>query len=191
MKNILSVYLILVVICVQSCNIVDDDGACNAGKENTILRVIVDSTVQILPQSAPRVTGNTAYYEARNGTAQYFITVPQDNICSKEHLIVKMDAVLSVLQGESAKLKIYGDVYYSLFFSPYSVELFDGTAILSSPIFRELSVGLAQAYKDKPASIEAFITVEFPSLGTSSSDDAYFRKYIERLSIDFTYSKHQ
>lgn len=191
MKNLLSVFLILVVFGFQSCNLVDDDGACNAGKENTILRVVVDSTMQILPQTASRIPGNVAYYEARNGTAQYYITIPQDNICSKEHLKVSMDAVLSVPAGETAKLKIYGEVYYALFFSPYSVVLFDGTAKSSTPIFRELSVGLAQAYKDKPASIEAFMKVEFPSLGTSSLDHAYFRRYIERLSIDFTYSRHQ
>ncbi len=191
MKNLLFVCLFLVVIFFQSCSLLDDDGACNAGKENTILRVIVDSTLQILPQSAPRDMRNAAYYESRNGTAQYFITVPQDNICSKEHLNVKVDAVITVPQGETAKLKIYGAVYYALFLSPYSVVMFDGTALSSTSIFREISVGLAQAYKDKPASIEAFITVEFPSLGTSSLDDAYFRKYIERLSIDFTYSKHQ
>lgn len=189
-----AVLTLVCMVCLQSCfdsATAPDNGACDAGKENVIQRVIIDSTVKILPQSATRIPGNTAYYRFEGGIAHYYIAVDQNNICSKEHLNVKFDAVLSVPNGESAELKIYGEVFYSIIFRPYSVEHCNGKMTGSSPIFREVSVGLKQAYPDKPATIEAFLNVEFPSRGTSSLDDEYFRKVIERLTIDFTYDKHQ
>lgn len=186
--------VIIMVVALQSCfntGTSSSNGACDAGRETVSYTVVTDSTLTIL-QGSIRQPGNVAYYSnTGNGIAMYYIYYSQENICTKEHLNVKFESVVPPSVTDKPQLKVYGEVYYHLLYKPYTTSLFEGELLVPRTLFSDVSVGLKQVYENKPGLVEIFLTVEFPSKGSPSENEAFFRKHISSMKIQYSYDKHK
>jgi hypothetical protein len=183
----------LVVITISSCNKGDQEsvgGACGYGYgQYDISYAPPAAEGSFVPFTGTKLSQGKIGYTYDNGQVIFIVGKNFNNICSEEHTNINYGVSFGSAIPHTIPLKVYGDAYYSAF--NREVVLFEGMpqagAVLTDV---NLNIGLAQAFKDKPADIDVYVNVRFASLGSFSQDSAYFVQHIGALTASGKYSKH-
>ena len=191
MKNI--IYSGLIFCLIISCG--KNDGGCGNGMG--FFESIFNSNSAFATFTAgQRPEVYTIYYIYQNSVPPkilFFIGGRQDLICPEEHLTVKYIYLLSK-NSQEVPLKIYGEAVWGKA-AGFGVGYDD--IILADGVLKEgqgsgyvpMTIGLKQVYPAGAATVDFFLTVEFPSQGSFMKDTTYFKDHIESLEIVCTYDK--
>lgn len=184
--NILSTVVMSFILLVSCEKKGDDTGACGAGYAGASGGFAFGDPFS---QYTGTVVPRHSYYSYSGGTPNtvtFFSGFNAKAVCVEEHMkisfVVRMRNV-----SQTLSMRLFGDAYWSAFSD--EIILFNGVPTPDQRFTGSLSAGLKQAYPVGAADIDAFVNVEFTSLGSFSLDSAYFVQHVEFTAVDSKYSK--
>lgn len=160
------------------------DGACDAGTEYVNHLVTLDGGIEIEKFAFPLPKGNIIFYENYGDSIRFIIYQEQTNICTKEHL--KVEFLVTFAKDPPPSFKAGGEVVWSASFPSAKVNLTKGNL----SYIGSTEAGLKQVFKDKAASVDCYLTIQFESQGSQLANIAYLREYVSQMYIIYNYSKH-
>jgi len=124
-----------------------------------------------------------SYYGLESDSVSYgFIQPTIENICAREHILVKIE--YDLLETVMNQVKIKSDVTYAILYEyPFNNFQLTGT----NHFQQSASIGLSHIYGDQSGWFFVWFEISFKSHGSAENDDAWLRSNFAELKFSNEY----